>query len=1238
MKISRFNKVFSFSLLCFAMLFAFSVVGVPTKAEESTEIGSVADFNNFVESGSSGNITLTNDIIFDDFASGIGSSSNKFSGVFDGNGHSVTANYATTGGTIGFINNADGASVKNLTIKMNVTIDASKPTYLGGLIGYAKNVSLENCAIYLDVNIANANGNIYIGGIFGRDMGGNTVTNCAVYATFSGEGAEFDVCAGKVSNADNEASYDKVVLYNATSGIVKINNTETAITSTNSTDLVASLGENWSICSTCGLIFASFDKIHNCVNDNSNGGGQGTENEITSVTPRLNKTEYAYSASVPVLDFESISKANANDDVEFSYNFDKTAVGEYSVEVGLVGADADKYKLESNIVDFKIIPLDITLEISNQSSVYGEVIKPINYVVSGNNGLDCAVEFALKLNDEIPENYNAGTYKIVPIITDENFNLTSYNDANYVIEHREISLKNDTFSKIYDGLDFEPVLEFENVLDGDKTALYYQFTTPLPQNCDTYTLNFALTGSFAQNYKLAKTFVTAVISPLELTVSWSGDNFTFNNSAVSPVADVELNLPNITKPILTVEGSAVYAGSHTAICSTSNKNFTLTNTEFKFQINPYKASAKWSGESFKFDNTPHCPSATVILPFVYDFELSVSGEKINAGNYTATILENDENIELANYSFDFSITQLVCTAEWGNCEFVYNGEPQAPSCRVSVPLENYFPQFNLEYGGSDANSYVASVTTTDANIRIDNASTNYVIKPYEITLTYSNTTLTFDGTSQLPTFAYAVPDFASELSINLTGSKINVGKYNATATCDSTNFKIKNAVCEFEIIAREVAVEWSNLVFEFDSSAHFPTYKLGSDIDYEVVIYTNIPNVNAGVYVASVFTDDVNINLTNSTASYEIKPASINLIWSNTTHTFDGTAFSPNVSVACDFDYNFSVNVNGAQTNAGRYTATAVCNDSNIKLCNVSVNFEILPQNIKIEWGELEFLYNGYIIRPEISFKSNFVFEVSVSASGLDVGEYVATAVCHNPNFNLINSTANYTISPRRCSVEFENTTLCYTGEIIAPTAKVVLDADMNPNCAPEVYIEEGATAIGLHTAKAKTNSANFILENNICEFEIVPSEIKFENEIGGICVLGEINKNSNLMLENVTELIGQSVGKDGKVIQAIKISLENEAVFYQDENIYHYTLDIEQLPTNFTVCSYDDETKEFNNLNYAYCDNQISFSMGSNGIVCILSIEERLSAISVFGITITCVVVVSFLCSVVLFSIKRKQ
>lgn len=148
--------------------------------------------------GISENAELTSDIELGNFNwIPIGNSSKKYSGVFNGAGHSVSEIYidatSTYQGLFGYLSDAEISGVI-----VNGTVKSSKQ-YVGGLAGYVVgNSMIDRCANYCDVHGTTT----YVGGLIGYLNSANAkLTNCYNAGNVSGT----TNCGGVIGNSNAAA-------------------------------------------------------------------------------------------------------------------------------------------------------------------------------------------------------------------------------------------------------------------------------------------------------------------------------------------------------------------------------------------------------------------------------------------------------------------------------------------------------------------------------------------------------------------------------------------------------------------------------------------------------------------------------------------------------------------------------------------------------------------------------------------------------------------------------------------------------------------------------------------------------------------------------------------------------------------------------------------------------------------------------------------------------------------------
>lgn len=172
-----------------------SLMGAGTQ-EDPYKVFNVADLNALrqkVAQGETGNyFRLTSDLTISDGWTPIGTSTNKFSGTFDGNGHTLTLNIqpnASFFGLFGYINNA---TIENLTLEG----DAWTGEYnnMGALCGQASGTNnITNCTNGIAIT-----GTYSVGGLIGSVSGPTTLEGCINNAAIKATGSNSSTGVGGI--------------------------------------------------------------------------------------------------------------------------------------------------------------------------------------------------------------------------------------------------------------------------------------------------------------------------------------------------------------------------------------------------------------------------------------------------------------------------------------------------------------------------------------------------------------------------------------------------------------------------------------------------------------------------------------------------------------------------------------------------------------------------------------------------------------------------------------------------------------------------------------------------------------------------------------------------------------------------------------------------------------------------------------------------------------------------------
>lgn len=128
--------------------------GAAGGGDAAVTIATDAELTAFCTRVNAGETSLSGVLTADIAVSGawipIGTEANPYAGNFDGQGHAVTVTADLSGSTgsaayAGFFGKLSGAEIRNLTVNGTITGKDYTTTYMGGVAGYCKNTTLENC-------------------------------------------------------------------------------------------------------------------------------------------------------------------------------------------------------------------------------------------------------------------------------------------------------------------------------------------------------------------------------------------------------------------------------------------------------------------------------------------------------------------------------------------------------------------------------------------------------------------------------------------------------------------------------------------------------------------------------------------------------------------------------------------------------------------------------------------------------------------------------------------------------------------------------------------------------------------------------------------------------------------------------------------------------------------------------------------------------------------------------------
>ncbi len=186
---------------------------------------------------------------------------------------------------------------------------------------------------------------------------------------------------------------------------------------------------------------------------------------------------------------------------------------------------------------------------------------------------------------------------------------------------------------------------------------------------------------------------------------------------------------------------------------------------------------------------------------------------------------------------------------------------------------------------------------------------------------------------------------------------------------------------------------------------------------------------------------------------------------------------------------------------AGKYTAklTGIGTNKNYKMPaddeSRTFVWEITPRPITVSWNIGEYVYNGIAQAPTVTYESGLIqgdtYGKLVVEGAVNAGTQTAIVTTTSKNYTVANNEQTFVIAPKPVYVTWKNMQFEYDGEQKAPTAKVNKE-DLIGDIVCNAVVGGGQKNAGKHTATIDSLSdTNYIVVNNIAEFEIMPKEVK---------------------------------------------------------------------------------------------------------------------------------------------------
>ncbi len=763
----------------------------------------------------------------------------------------------------------------------------------------------------------------------------------------------------------------------------------------------------------------------------------------------------------------------------------------YPVSVTAI-SDSSNYQLPTDgsaATTFAITAATLTVKADNKSVTYGAAVPTYTSTISGYKGSDTSsvITGSATYTCSYKQYSAVNTYTITPDVT--GMSATNYvfsaSNGTLTVSAKAATVTADNKTITYGAAKPSFTYSTSGLVNGDTLSGSVSYSCAYTQtqgNANSVAKDYSITPSGLSNGNYTITFIagTLTVNKKAVTLSWSASSYVYDGSTHLPTATVTAGSKGYSGDTVTV---ATYSGTTSAqtnvnsyttgaatLGGTNGGNYTLTggtNVSQSWSITAKEVTVTVNNESIVYGSAK--PSFTNNWDDVKIGSDTLSGTASYTCAYTATAGNANRvvgtydvtlsGLSNGNYSITFAkgtltVTQKTVGLTWGALSFTYDGNNHRPvvttvtdtvySETVSVSTYSGSQQKNVGTGYS-----VTATGLNNANYKLPTTASvvtkSWSITAASVTVTWSNTSLTYNGNEQSPSVAITAGNLDGEnLTVSTSAALTNVSSMTATATLGGSaagNYTIgTGATHSFAITALNISgatITLATSSFTYDGTEKTVSIssitKNGLNVTYS---YTSgRAGTAANTYTLTVtgtgnFTGTA--TKTWTIGAKDISGATITLATSS--FTYDRTEKTVTISSVTkdSLTVTYDITSGASGTSVNTYTLTITGNGNFTG--TATTTWSITAKEVQLTWTNTSRVYNGSAQSPSVALKSGYVVSgdtvtVSTSAALTNVSSTTATATLGGAN------AGNYTIKTSDKTHSFEITPKTLTFTITASTS-----------------------------------------------------------------------------------------------------------------------------------------------------------------------------------------------------------
>ena len=366
--------------------------------------------------------------------------------------------------------------------------------------------------------------------------------------------------------------------------------------------------------------------------------------------------------------------------------------GVYVVVAEFEGDGRNYHPIPDREATLTILPASLSVTIDDQTSVYGDALNTLTYLVEGEIYSQDGVKDDPMIGVFKEDGLRAGEYAITGHGGNANYDVT-FESAVYRITPREATLTANEVTAVYGDLDTALTFVADNVLDGDLE----RFTGGLQREPGRNVGKYAISSTLA-NPDYTITFVSAdyIVLPREVTVTLRDQSGISGEDVLSQSA-YDITDGNViagdTLGLRLRRAPGTTRGEYPITATYSNKNYLLDIIPAIYYLSERAVITFTRPSDFVYDGNPFSISASINSDTALIF--TVNGVRSDnffdaPGNYSVRIsaTATDEYVEPIPVSFTFTIlaAELIFTDEQGGEIIISLPEGFMPGTAIEVVL------------------------------------------------------------------------------------------------------------------------------------------------------------------------------------------------------------------------------------------------------------------------------------------------------------------------------------------------------------------------------------------------------------------------------------------------------------------------------------------------------------------------------------------------------------------------